>query len=156
MPDRVGQQLGNYRLTRLLGQGGFADVYLGEHIHLNTLAAIKVLRTQLMGTDVEQFRNEARTIAHLKHPNIVPILDFGVENNIPYLIMGYASNGTLRQQYPTISADVEEVVMKALAKEPQQRFLSVRAFATAFEHACTPRAVQPPSRPVGAQFIAST
>ena len=39
---REGQQLGNYRLVRLLGQGGFADVYLGEHIYLGTSAAIKV------------------------------------------------------------------------------------------------------------------
>src|ERR671923_39249 len=43
MADRVGQQLGNYRLIQLLGQGGFAEVYLGEHIHLKTLAALKVL-----------------------------------------------------------------------------------------------------------------
>ncbi len=42
MADRVGQRLGNYRLVRLLGQGGFAEVYLGEHIHLDTPAAIKV------------------------------------------------------------------------------------------------------------------
>ena len=44
MLDRVGQQLGNYRLLRLLGQGGFADVYLGEHMYLRTQAAIKVLQ----------------------------------------------------------------------------------------------------------------
>ena len=43
---REGQQLGNYRLIHLLGQGGFADVYLGEHIYLDTPAAIKVLHTQ--------------------------------------------------------------------------------------------------------------
>ena len=47
MNNFVGQQLGNYRLLRLLGQGGFADVYLGQHIHLNTMAAIKVLQTHL-------------------------------------------------------------------------------------------------------------
>ncbi|MHB8596067.1 MAG: hypothetical protein ACYDER_04565 [Ktedonobacteraceae bacterium] len=47
MGDRIGQQPGNYRLIRLLGEGGFAEVYLGEHIHLGTHAAIKVLRTQL-------------------------------------------------------------------------------------------------------------
>ena len=42
MADRVGQQLGNYRLIRLLGQGGFAEVYLGEHMRLGMQAAIKV------------------------------------------------------------------------------------------------------------------
>ena len=47
----VGQQLGNYRLLRLLGQGGFADVYLGEHLYLKTLAAIKVLHTHLASDD---------------------------------------------------------------------------------------------------------
>ena len=62
--NRAGQQLGNYRLIRLLGEGAFAEVYLGEHIHLGTQAAIKVLYTQLGRTDSEPFRNEARTIAH--------------------------------------------------------------------------------------------
>src|SRR5579863_686430 len=100
MTDWIGQQLGTYRLTRLLGQGGFADVYLGEHTHLNTLAAIKVLRTQLTGEDIENFRNEARTIAQLKHPNIVRVLDFNVEANTPFLVMEYALNGTLRQRHP--------------------------------------------------------
>ncbi len=100
MIGRLGQQLGNYRLVRLLGKGGFAEVYLGEHIHLNTQAAIKLLRTQLARDDVASFRTEARTIAHLKHPNIVSILDFGVENDLPFLVMEYAPNGTLRQRHP--------------------------------------------------------
>ena len=100
MTDLVDRQFGNYHLIRLLGQGGFADVYLGEHVHLNTLAAIKVLRTQLVADDITNFRNEARTIAHLSHPNIVRVLDFGVEGNIPFLVMEYAPNGTLRQRHP--------------------------------------------------------
>jgi len=100
MTDRVGQQLGNYHLIRLLGHGGFADVYLGEHIHLNTLAAIKVLDTRLTSEEIAQFRNEARTIARLEHPHIVRVLDFGVEDYIPFLVMSYAPNGTLRQRHP--------------------------------------------------------
>ncbi|HEX9130958.1 MAG TPA: serine/threonine-protein kinase, partial [Ktedonobacteraceae bacterium] len=100
MTDRVGQQLGNYRLIRLLGHGGFADVYLGEHIHLNTLVAIKVLDTRLAGDEITQFRNEARTIARLEHPHIVRVLDFGVEDRTPFLVMSYAPNGTLRQRHP--------------------------------------------------------
>ena len=98
--DRVGQRFGNYRLSRLLGQGGFAEVYLGKHIFLDTQTAIKVLYTQLAGQDVEQFRQEARTIAHLEHPHIVRLLDFGVEGTTPYLIMSYAPNGNMRERYP--------------------------------------------------------
>ncbi|MFL5586025.1 MAG: WD40 repeat domain-containing serine/threonine protein kinase [Ktedonobacteraceae bacterium] len=98
--NRSGQQLGNYRLTRLLGQGGFADVYLGEHIYLKTQAAIKILQIRLAGDDMESFLNEARTIASLKHPHIVRVLDFGVEGATPFLVMDYAPLGTLRQRYP--------------------------------------------------------
>jgi len=100
MADRVGQQLGNYRLIRLLGEGGFAEVYLGEHIYLGTQAAVKVLHTQLTSDDIEQFRTEARTIASLEHPHVVRILDFGVEGKTPFLVMSYAPNGTLRQRHP--------------------------------------------------------
>jgi serine/threonine protein kinase len=100
MTAYLGQQLGNYRLISLIGQGGFADVYLGEHIYLNTLAAIKVLQMRLAGNNLEQFRNEACTIASLSHPNIIRVLDFGVEDNVPYLVMEYACNGTLRQRHP--------------------------------------------------------
>jgi serine/threonine protein kinase len=100
MADRSGQRLGNYHLTRSLGQGGFAEVYLGQHIYLKTQAAIKVLMTQLSGDDTESFLNEARTIAGLLHPNIVRVLDFGIDDKTPYLVMDYAPNGTMRQRYP--------------------------------------------------------
>ncbi len=57
--DWIGQRLGNYQLVSLLGRGGFAEVYLGEHIHLGTQAAVKVLTTELTSNKMEQFRNEA-------------------------------------------------------------------------------------------------
>jgi eukaryotic-like serine/threonine-protein kinase len=100
MVDRVGKRIGNYRLVRLLGQGGFAKVYLGEHMHLDTKVAIKILHTQLAGSDIEQVRREARMVAQLEHPHIVRILDFGAEDTTPYLLMSYAANGTLRQRHP--------------------------------------------------------
>ena len=100
MPDRVGQQLGNYRLTRLLGRGGFADVYLGEHLYLKNRAALKVLHTSLADEDVEQFLAEAQTLARLAHPNIVRVLDFAVERGNPFLVMEYAPRGTMRQHHP--------------------------------------------------------
>jgi serine/threonine protein kinase len=101
MGDRVGQQFGNYRLVRQLGEGGFAEVYLGEHLHLTgRQVAIKLLHAR--GESFQDFRGEAQTIANLKHPNIVEVLDFGIEpdTGTPYLVMSYASQGTLRDRYP--------------------------------------------------------
>jgi serine/threonine protein kinase len=100
MTDRVGQQLGNYRLLNLIGRGNFAEVYLGEHLHLNTQAAIKVLQTLFTSEDRERFYTEARTVARLSHPHIVRILDFDVEDGFPFLVMEYAPNGTIRQRHP--------------------------------------------------------
>jgi serine/threonine protein kinase len=99
MVDRVGQQFGNYRLIRLLGRGGFAEVYLGQHLRLKTQAAIKVLHTQLADNDIDGFLNEAQTIARLEHPHIVRVFDFDVTEGVPFLIMSYAPNGTLRQRH---------------------------------------------------------
>src|SRR6266567_79273 len=98
--NKVGQQFGNYHLVRLLGQGGFAEVYLGEHTYLKAQAAIKVLHTQLAKQEMESFLAEARTIARLRHPYIVGVLEFGVENGTPFLVMDYAPNGTLKQRHP--------------------------------------------------------
>ncbi len=100
MIDRVGQQLGNYHLIRQIGHGGFAQVYLGEHIYLKTQAAIKILQVELEDDERNEFLNEARTIAHLVHPHIVRILDFGVDDNTAFLVMDYAPGGTLREFYP--------------------------------------------------------
>lgn len=100
MMEHIGTKLGNYQLSKLLGQGGFANVYLGEHIYLKTPAAIKVLQVQLDKKALEKFLNEARIIAHLQHPNIVPVLEFGLENDTPYLVMSYAPYGSLSELYP--------------------------------------------------------
>ena len=117
MVDRSGQQLGNYRLLSLLGQGGFAEVYLGEHVFLKKSVAVKLLYTQLGQADMASFLKEAQTIAHLEHPHIVRVTDFGLDNNLPYLIMEYAPNGTLRHRHPrdttlplaTISSYIKQV-----------------------------------------------
>lgn len=96
----TGKQLGNYRLMAQLGKGGFAEVYLGLHVYLNTLAAIKVLHTRLTGEDSHRFLAEAQLIGKLDHPCIVRVLDFGVESGVPFLVMDYAARGTVRETYP--------------------------------------------------------
>src|ERR1051326_3694761 len=98
--DKPGMQAGNYRLVQLIARGNFADVYLGEHISLSTRAAIKVMHTELAGEEVEKFLTQARIFSGLNHPHIVRVLEFGVENSIPFFAMDFASNGTLRQLHP--------------------------------------------------------
>lgn len=97
---QAGQQLGNYRLVRRLGEGGFAEVYLGEHRYLGHQVAIKVLTASLTGEESKRFLQEARTMAELHHPHIVRCTDFGIEQGVPFLVMEYAPGGTLRDLYP--------------------------------------------------------
>src|SRR5215472_5046131 len=100
MADRVGQQFGNYRLVSLLGQGGYAEVYLGQHLRLELQASIKVLHAYLTGQEAEHFQQEAQTIARLTHLAVIRILDYDVQEGIPFLVMDYAPGGSLRQRYP--------------------------------------------------------
>jgi serine/threonine protein kinase/outer membrane protein assembly factor BamB len=100
MTDLVGKQLGKYRLMSLLGRGGFAEVYRGEHIYLKSQAAIKVLRIVPRDEEVNNFLTEAQKLVSLRHPHIVRVLDFDVENGVPFLVMEYAPHGSLRQRYP--------------------------------------------------------
>jgi len=125
MTDRVGEQLGNYRLTRLLGHGGFAQVYLGEHVYLNTLAALKVLKIELSEEDAENFLQEAQTMAHLSHPHIVRVLDFAVEDGTAFLVIEYAAYGTLRERHPK---------GKRLSMETIVRYVNQVAAALQYAH----------------------
>src|SRR6266702_8040960 len=100
MVDLIGQQVGNYKIIRRLGEGGFAEVYLGEHIYLKSLAAIKILSVQFGDSEKASFLAEARTLVNLKHPHIVQVLDYGIEGRTPFLVMEYAPLGTLRQLHP--------------------------------------------------------
>jgi serine/threonine protein kinase len=105
-----GQQFGHYQLIRLVGQGGFAAVYLGEHRYLGTQAAIKILHTWLTTAGVRNFCAEARIAARLVHPHIIRVLDFGLEGEMPYLVMDYAPRGTLLQCYPPGSQLAPQVI----------------------------------------------
>ncbi len=111
--ERVGEQFGNYRIACLLGQGGFAKVYLGKHLHLEKhLAAIKVLRPELSSKYKADFLKEAQRSLELRHPHIVHFVDFGVkEDDTAFLIMEYLVNGTMRIRHPKGSCvSIERVV----------------------------------------------
>src|SRR5438309_8899534 len=130
MADRFGQQFGNYRLVALLGQGGYAKVYLGQHVRFNQKAAIKVVHAHLSSQEAEHFQHEAETIATLAHPSIVRVFDFDVQDGVPFLVMEYAPNGSLRQRFPRgsvvplaqIIASVKQVA-DALQYAHEQKFI---------------------------------
>ena len=98
MMDYTNQQFGNYRLVRLLGQGGFASVYLGQHTRIPAQqVAIKILH--LFDVNTEQFQREAETTASLEHPHIVRLFDFDLREGTPFLVMAYAPYGSLRTRH---------------------------------------------------------
>jgi predicted ATPase/DNA-binding CsgD family transcriptional regulator/tRNA A-37 threonylcarbamoyl transferase component Bud32 len=130
MADRVGQQLGNYLLVALLGQGGYAEVYLGQHVRFKQQAAIKVLHAYLSEQEAQHFQQEAETIATLAHPGIIRVLDFDVKASVPYLVMDYAPNGSLRQRYPKgslvplpVIISMVKQVAEALQYAHEQKFI---------------------------------
>src|SRR5574340_818768 len=99
MADVLGT-IGEYRLVQLLWQSQPASVYLGEHRQYGTQAAIKILHAALEDDEAEKFLAQAQITAHLDHPHIVRLLDYGIEDAIPYLAMQYVPNGSLRQLHP--------------------------------------------------------
>ncbi|HEY7355569.1 MAG TPA: serine/threonine-protein kinase [Ktedonobacterales bacterium] len=100
MADGIGQQLGHYRLIRLIGKGHAAEVYLGEHVRMLTQAAVKVFQAHLAGEEEERFQEEARLHSLLTHPHVMHIAESGVHEGAPFLVMDYAPNGSLRGHFP--------------------------------------------------------
>ena len=94
----IGQVLkGIYRIYDQVGAGGFATVYLGRNLTNNTVVAIKVLKQEYTAEPrfVERFRREAEMAHRLQHPNIVRMLDYGVEGGTHFLVMEYVEGKTL-------------------------------------------------------------
>src|SRR5207302_9615337 len=93
------RQIGNYRIVEEIASGSFGGVYKGVHIYLTKrVVAIKVLYRTYLGSQQERdnFLQEAQLLEMLKHPNILPIYDVGIEDGIPYFVVEYAPNGSLR------------------------------------------------------------
>jgi len=93
----VGRKLGSYEIVALLGQGGMATVYKGYRGDIDRYVAVKVLPPH-PGLDqqfIDRFKLEARTIARLEHPHILPLYDYGVEDDILYLVMAFIEGGSL-------------------------------------------------------------
>ncbi|PJF31825.1 MAG: hypothetical protein CUN51_02460 [Candidatus Thermofonsia Clade 1 bacterium] len=93
----VGRTLGQYRLETPLGKGGMASVYRAYQASVDRYVAIKVMTPEIANDSsfVERFQREARIIAKLEHPHILPIIDFGESEGIYYIVMRYMDGGSL-------------------------------------------------------------
>lgn len=81
---------GKWRLLRRLGDGGFSEVWLARHLTLDEERVLKVMNPLVIAPrNVERFNKEARTMAKITHPNVVKVLDVGVADGRPYLVMEY-------------------------------------------------------------------
>jgi len=99
MKQQERQRLGNYWITGFLGRGGFAHVYMAEHISLHRLAAIKVLNGRPPREKLERFWTEASITAELPHRHIVQIFDYDEESAPPFLVMQYARYRSLEARH---------------------------------------------------------
>lgn len=108
----IGKQFGSYELKELLGRGGMAAVYLGYQASIDRSVAVKVLPAELLADPhfLTRFLNEARTLARLTHPSILPLYDFGEAHGMPYIVMPLMTKGTLADRLQAGSLALDETV----------------------------------------------
>jgi serine/threonine protein kinase len=99
-PDElIGQKLGQYEILEEIGRGGMATVYRARQTSINRTVAIKVLPRHFLHDPsfYERFEREVDVIAHLEHPHILPIYDYGKDRDVPYIAMRYLGGGSMAQ-----------------------------------------------------------
>jgi len=115
----IGRSLGQYRIVERIGSGGMATVFKAYQPTLDRYVAVKVLPAYHARDPifVKRFVQEARSVAKLQHANIVPIHDYGDQENITYIVMEYVESGTLkdrlRQRQLTVLEAVDFVIQAA-------------------------------------------
>jgi serine/threonine protein kinase len=96
VPIAPGTKLGPYLVQEYVGQGAMGVVYRAYHAQLERVGAVKVLQGLSPDPDsVARFRREAQAIAHMRHPNIVNVFDFGEFEGTPYMIVEFVEGGSL-------------------------------------------------------------
>jgi|GEM_PF-832071 len=113
-----GQSIGRYHIIERLGEGGMAIVYKAYDTRLEREVAIKVIRVDqfppaILENILKRFEREAKALARLNHPNIVPVIDYGDFENVPYLVMVYQPGGTLKAKMgkPMLWADAMRLLL---------------------------------------------
>ncbi|MBI5292177.1 MAG: protein kinase [Chloroflexi bacterium] len=111
---RPGQMLGPYRIISAVGQGGMATVYKAYHAAMDRYVAIKVLPSKFIDSEqgtqfATRFQQEARTIANLEHPHILPVYDYGESEGVTYFAMRFMDTGTLKERVQSGPLSLAEV-----------------------------------------------
>ncbi|MGB2874973.1 MAG: serine/threonine-protein kinase [Gaiellaceae bacterium] len=97
LDQRIGSELGGYRILEQLGRGGTSVVYRAEHVRLGRTAALKLLSPSFGEDDFgERFLRESRLAASLDHPNIVPVYDAGEQDDLLYIAMACVEGTDLK------------------------------------------------------------
>ncbi len=99
LPSHMVTSVGGYQNLELIARGGMGEVYKARHPNLNRTVAIKVLSAYFKDDPGfnKRFAREAKTMAQLRHPNIITIHDFGNQDGLPYIVMEYLTGDTLSQ-----------------------------------------------------------
>jgi eukaryotic-like serine/threonine-protein kinase len=108
---------GRYRLEAKLGSGGMSTVYLARDDTLDRAVAVKVMHREMSEQEdqLERFRQEARAVAKLSHPNVVSVIDAGEDGGHPYIVFEYVKGETLKQRIGRIGAlDTQEAIAYAI------------------------------------------
>lgn len=111
MSFNTGENVGPYRVMEKLGRGGMATVYKAYHASLDRYVALKVLHPAFLEDPnfLARFQREARLVAKLEHPNIVPIYDFADHEQQPYLVMKYVEGETLKAHLSRGRLSVDQI-----------------------------------------------
>jgi serine/threonine-protein kinase len=108
---------GRYKLEAKLGSGGMSTVYLARDTTLDRQVAVKVMHREMseQADQLERFRQEARAVAKLSHPNVVAVIDAGEDGGHPYIVFEYVEGETLKQRINRVGAlDAQEALAYAI------------------------------------------
>jgi hypothetical protein len=110
----IGKTLGKYRIVEQLGRGGMAEVYKAYHPSLDRYVAIKLMHSFLAGEEgfVDRFRREARSVARLRHPNIVQMHDFDAEGDVTYMVMEFLEGPSLKHKLSELETQGEWLTLQ--------------------------------------------
>jgi serine/threonine-protein kinase len=108
---------GRYKLEAKLGSGGMSTVYLARDTTLDRQVAVKILHREMSEQEdqLQRFRQEARAVAKLSHPNVVAVIDAGEDGGHPYIVFEYVEGETLKQRINRLGAlDPQEALAYAI------------------------------------------